>query len=119
MTSSTNAKTPLLLMWVAGALAASAALADSRSGPRTIDPHPITVRFADLNLATPEGARALYGRIREAARQACGPKFAFWYPRIEEKWNACYEETVESAVKQVDRPMLTVLHERFISVASR
>lgn len=36
-----------------------------------------------------------------------------------EKWEACYEETVEAAVKQVDRPMLTALHMRWIGVASR
>jgi UrcA family protein len=118
MISCTHANTLVLLM-LAAVLANSAALADPASGPRMIGPEPVTVRFSDLNLASPEGAGILYNRIRDAARKACGPSFASWYPGVPEKWNACYEETVASAIRQVDRPMLTALYERHPTVASR
>jgi UrcA family protein len=118
MTASTNAKISLFLM-LAALLAASVALADPVSGPQRVGPPPVTVRFSDLNLASAEGARILYHRIQAAARKACGPNFAAWYPGVPQKWNACYDETVASAVRQIDRPMLTALYERRLSVASR
>lgn len=118
MITSTKANTSVFLMWAA-VLAASVALADPASGARVIGPAPVTVRFSDLNLASPEGAGILYNRIRAAAREACGPSFASWYPGVPEKWNACYEETVATAIRQVDRPMLTALYARHLTVASR
>lgn len=118
MITFTNANTSVFLMLVA-MLAASAALADPASGPPKVGPAPVTVRFSDLNLATPEGAGILYNRIRDAATEACGPRFASWYPGVPKKWNACYEETVASAIRQVDRPMLTALYARHLTVASR
>ena len=107
MITSMNTNTSVSLMLVA-MLATSAAFAD-----------PVTVRFSDLNLASPEGAGILYNRIRDAAREACGPRFASWYPGVPEKWKACYEETLASAIRQIDRPMLTALYARHLTVASR
>ena len=67
----------------------------------------------------PEGARILYGRISMAARKACGPSFALWYPTVEREWKHCYQATVDHAVKQVNSPALTALYEKGINVAAR
>jgi UrcA family protein len=94
------------------------ALADPAQ-PNTLDPAPVTVRYSDLNLANPEGARVLYRRISVAARQACGPNFAQWYPAVRSGWKDCYKATVDLAVQQVNAPMLTALHGRAINLAAR
>ena len=50
-------------MWLAcGLVASNAQAGDERSE---------TVKFADLNLSSPEGVEALYGRIHAAARRVC------------------------------------------------
>jgi UrcA family protein len=87
--------------------------------PKTLDRDPVHVRYDDLNLANPEGARVLYRRISVAARQACGPNFAQWYPSVRRGWKDCYKATVDHAVDQVNAPMLTALHTRAINVAAR
>jgi UrcA family protein len=78
----------------------------------SLSPAPIKIRYSDLNLSTPEGARALYTRIRAAADEICGPNFADWYPGNRNKYRECYRKTVDAAVKHVDQPMLTSLHEQ-------
>jgi UrcA family protein len=94
------------------------ALADSAQ-PKTLDPAPVTVNYSDLNLASPEGARVLYRRIGVAARKACGPNFATWYPAVRYAWKECYKGAVDQAVKHVNAPTLTALHGREINVAAR
>jgi UrcA family protein len=94
------------------------AFADSAQ-PKTLDPAPVTVRYDDLNLASPEGARVLYRRISAAARKACGPNYAMWYPSVRIGWQECYKATVDWAVRQVNAPTLTALHAREINVAAR
>ena len=80
---------------------------------------PVHVRYDDLNLANPEGARVLYRRISAAARKTCGPNFAQWYPGVRSGWKDCYKATVDDAVKQVNAPALTALHGNAINVAAR
>jgi UrcA family protein len=70
-------------------------------------------------LSNEEGARVLYGRISNAARKACGPSFAVWYPTVSRLWKDCYQATVEHAIKTVNQPMLTALYERSMKVAAR
>jgi UrcA family protein len=117
MTTSTVknlARTALVVLLVG----CGTALADS-ARPTTLNPAPITVRYGDLNLANPEGARVLYRRISVAARNACGPNFAQWYPGVRAAWKECYKATVDQAVKQVNAPALTALHGSVLNVASR
>ena len=86
---------------------------------KPFDPAPVTVRYDDLNLASSEGARVLYGRITAAARKICGPNIADWYPNARTAWKRCYNVTVDHAVKEVNAPMLTAVHGRAINVAAR
>jgi UrcA family protein len=80
---------------------------------------PVTVRYADLNLANAEGALALYRRITAAARTVCGPDYAQWYPAARKGWKHCYKATVDEAVRAVNAPTLTALHAHSINVAAR
>jgi UrcA family protein len=66
------------------------------------------VRYADLNLATDDGARTLYQRIKLAARQVCsGSDDRFGYS----EYRKCINKAVDEAVAKVDRPTLHVVHQ--------
>ncbi|MGH9641436.1 MAG: UrcA family protein [Terriglobales bacterium] len=90
-------------------LAAPLALADtsaSQFGPE----RSMTVHFADLNLSSPEGARALYSRIRSAAASLCGEQFSLWDGNRPREWATCYRTTIERAVMRVNYPTVTAAH---------
>jgi UrcA family protein len=74
------------------------------------EPTSLAVSFADLNTASPEGAKVLYGRIQSAARQVCGPSFSLWQSDAFWAWRTCYRKTVDDAVSKLDFPALTTLH---------
>jgi UrcA family protein len=66
------------------------------------------VRFADLNLATDEGAQTLYKRIKLAASQVCdGADSRFGYS----EYRKCMTRAVDDAVAKVNRPTLQLVHE--------
>lgn len=67
-----------------------------------------TVRFADLNIQTPEGAKALYDRIRAAARDVCEISTS-GDPILNQAMHGCVEKAIDNAVKKVNAPYLTAL----------
>jgi UrcA family protein len=69
----------------------------------------VTVKFADLDLSTPEGAQALYGRIKRAARMVCDLDDT--EPELIALYRECYDDAVANAVAQANRPMLTSLYQ--------
>ena len=84
----------LLLGWSATALGA----ADRVDGFVTK-----TVKFKDLDVATADGAQALYGRIGAAAREVCR---AETYVTV----RSCRAQAVEQAVQRVGSPLLSSIH---------
>jgi UrcA family protein len=75
---------------------------DKPSGLTSVGPSK-TVRFADLDIANPAGAAALYGRIRLAARSVCrGEEFQFV--------KACRVKAIDGAVLGVGSPLLGAVH---------
>jgi UrcA family protein len=72
----------------------------------------ITVRFADLNTSTREGNRILYGRIRSAAQNVCGPASSLWDPKRSWDFKECYRATLNRAVDRLNLPLLTALHQQ-------
>lgn len=62
------------------------------------------VDFADLNLATDAGSRALYHRLVSAAQRVCPETSPL--PELSQNREArrCIAETVERAVKQINHP---------------
>ena len=67
-----------------------------------------TVRFADLDIQTPEGAKVLYHRIRVAAQEVCGTSIS-GDPILNQAMHGCVEKAIDNAVKKVNAPYLTAL----------
>lgn len=109
----TNFQRLLPAVVLAGALIAVApcASADDAKPTPSLDPA-VTVHFADLNPASPEGIRALYDRIADAAQTVCGPSFSLWDANAYRNWKSCYRATIDHTVRQINRPELTALHQR-------
>jgi UrcA family protein len=66
-----------------------------------------TVKFADLNVGTPAGAKALYGRIHAAAWHVCQqPGGELQAAKI------CMRRAQSDAVGKVNAPLLTALYQK-------
>jgi UrcA family protein len=66
----------------------------------------ITVQFADLDLDKPQGAAALFARIKNAARTVCrGYEGAA--PAQKMRYKACVQFALSNAVARVDQPQLS------------
>jgi UrcA family protein len=66
-----------------------------------------TVKFADLDIQTVEGAKVLYHRIRLAADQVCQELNDD--PVLREAAQGCIDKAIDNAVKKVNAPYLTAL----------
>jgi UrcA family protein len=67
----------------------------------------ITVKYADLDVASPAGARVLYERIRAAAQSACS---YFWF-KTDADEARCLQNTIAKAVNKVDQPALSAVYD--------
>ena len=83
------------------------ALVSSFSAVSAADPgdRSVTVNYADLNIASPSGARVLYERIRVAAHSACSH---FWFKTAAHEAR-CVQNTIEEAVTKVNEPALSAI----------
>ena len=86
-------------MWLACVLVAFNAHAnDERSE---------TVKFSDLNLSSPAGVEALYGRIHAAARRVCDQ------PAGEQAAvKGCMTKAENGAIGKVNLPLLTAFYQQ-------
>jgi UrcA family protein len=86
-------------LWLACVLVAfNAHAGDSRSE---------TVKFADLNLGSPAGVEALYGRIHAAAWRVCQQ------PAGEQRAvRRCMTKTESEAIGKVNNPLLTAFYQK-------
>lgn len=67
------------------------------------------VRYEDLNLASPQGAAALYHRIVSAAHQVCElPDGGSLSSRSRER--NCFHKALTDAVTKVGQPQLTAVY---------
>jgi UrcA family protein len=66
------------------------------------------VRFDDLNIADPSGAKVLYRRIRAAAREVCA-RYDNGDRANRTPFQACVEKAIEDGVMKVNAPTLTAL----------
>ena len=85
------------------------ALAPSFSAVSVADPSSasITVKYADLNIASQSGARVLYERIRAAAQSACS---YFWF-KTDADEARCLKNTIAKAVTKVNQPALSAVYD--------
>jgi len=67
-----------------------------------------TVRYGDLNLSNPEGAKTMLTRIRHAARQVCepAPESALEYA----DWRSCVSKATDGAVSRLNEPMVAAAY---------
>jgi UrcA family protein len=73
------------------------------------DTNSVTVRFADLNLASSAGVQTLYQRLETAARRVCGsPDSRDFEARRD--WKRCYSSALNSAVSTIGNGSLSELH---------
>ena len=69
----------------------------------------VTVSAAGVTLAEPAGVRALYGRLRQAARLVCGRGDRVGLEPAKD-FAGCYEKALGDAVRSVNRPELTMVY---------
>jgi UrcA family protein len=103
-----NTSTPSTGLRALIATAIFGALASSFSAFATADPPSspgITVKYSDLNIATPSGALKLYARIEAAAQHACG---YFWF-KTDADEARCEHNTIAKAVNNVSQPALSAV----------
>jgi UrcA family protein len=89
------------------ALAAHAGDVATAPVPRHDD---VVVRYADLNLATEEGARTLYARLAAAAERACGSAPRTLALTEHMRYRACYDSTLTRAVEKIGSQQVHALH---------
>ena len=87
-----------------GVVGAAAATAGETEAHRTM-----TVNYDDLNIHSDQGAKALYSRLRTAARRVC-INFQGKELRQKEQWMNCFNESLARAVTAVNQERLTALH---------
>ena len=70
------------------------------------------VSYAELNLDKEEGAIILYQRLQIAARQVCSVRSLTLKGSLREaaERKACYRDTLEAAVSQIDNQHVNKLH---------
>jgi UrcA family protein len=103
LTASTGLRS-LIAAAIFGALACSfsaVSAADASSKPINVN-----VKFADLNISSPAGARVLYGRIRAAAENACS---YYWF-KSDADQARCVHDAIANTVIRVDRPALFAVY---------
>ena len=77
----------------------------SRADDDTAPPQ-VIVKFADLDISSPAGARVLYERIRATAESACS---YYWFERDADQLR-CVHDAIANAVTKLNRPTLFVVY---------
>jgi UrcA family protein len=72
----------------------------------------VIVDYADLDLGSVAGNKALYARLTHAAERACGPEPGRQDLRGRSDYRQCREEALAKAVDRIDSPELQALHAR-------
>jgi UrcA family protein len=101
--------------FVAGASAlalAVVALPAVAATPSSIEATRISVSFADLNIDSEAGARALYGRLQQASASVCKKDSLRELGSLAAvaKAEACYDETLTEAVAKIGSEALSKVH---------
>src|SRR5512145_862118 len=97
-----------LALGLLGSLAAVGAYAGERIDDG--EARQVRVRYSDLDLTSPEGMQTLYGRLKGAARDACGGIIGVRDLRQILAYHECYDSALNEAVTEVGNPSLHALH---------
>jgi UrcA family protein len=101
----------VIMIALAGAALSTAAHAqiEPLNGPATAS---VIVAYADLDLSTAPGAKAMLKRISSAARRACGeypPAGSALTVDAVREWHACQHRTVRAGVARLNHPAVSSL----------
>ncbi|MEJ0039264.1 MAG: UrcA family protein [Gammaproteobacteria bacterium] len=103
--SSHTASSNRITRIVVAAILATAVGVPGASFAQVPDSSPsITVKYSDLNLATPEGSRVLYQRLVDAAVKVCPQTGNAAELRNNRDARRCIAKTIEQTVKQIKSP---------------
>jgi UrcA family protein len=71
-----------------------------------------SVSYADLDLATSDGARTLLRRIDHAAQRVCGPEpsRSSLQPHLTAFYQRCVRDSVDATVVRIDSPLLSAMN---------
>jgi UrcA family protein len=94
---------PLKIAAALAACLAVAGVANAESAPA------VRVSYADLNLSTPQGSRALYTRIVSAANEVCQADDIRDLQAMAAR-NSCRAAAIAQAVREVGNPALAALY---------
>ncbi len=98
------------LLVVLSASATTPLVAQTEVGPNS---YAVTLSNLDLSPATASAARRTLSRIDEAALAICGaPRGSLREVRRATRKSACWKESVDRAVAQIDNPLLTRVYRR-------
>lgn len=106
----------MLKSMIFGAIAAIACVGAANAEPvvQVADgEQAIPVRYADLNFANDEDARAMLSRLRYAAYTVCDPnEVERQAPNYRREERACRSQALENALLRLDAPQVTAVHQR-------
>ena len=71
------------------------------------EPRSATVRFADLDTTTAQGAAALYKRIKSAAESVCKDLEPGRQLLLMQRYASCIHLALGNAIVKIDRPAVT------------
>jgi UrcA family protein len=105
-----NKKFSATVLACACTVAFAAATAHAESQSVQLAPS-ISVNYTPEDLESEKGVQNVYRKLRKAARRVCGIDGGFL--NLSEKTLAqkCVDDTLASAVRKIDRPVLTALHD--------
>ena len=70
----------------------------------------VKVQYAELNLSSPAGAKAMLQRINQAANEVCGPQSTGRIDRVARLRETCVKQAISGSVRQLNAPMVTALY---------
>jgi UrcA family protein len=93
-------------------LAALMIATSASAGDRTATSADIAVKYSDVQLTSAAEAETLYKQLRSAARAVCDDN-AGGHRTLEVRARAdkCVKQVLGDAVKKIDQPLLTTVHE--------
>jgi UrcA family protein len=84
---------------------------DSRASQPDPVPPSITVAYSDAAILSKAGAAKIYRKLKNAARQVCGVNQGRDLISTSVQKQECFQSALAEAVRRIDRPLLTAVHE--------
>jgi UrcA family protein len=109
-TSLTRHNRTRLVMIAAGIAFLGLAGASNAAQPNFFESQRMTVSYADLNIESAAGIKALYGRLQFAARRVCAPFDDGQHRTGDFHFRVCFRDALGSAVAKINKPTLTAMH---------